>query len=198
MLPCALSTADPGQTLYVVDHGWHTDLVLPATALRGSLHSFRDRFPGMRFLLMGFGRRTFMTAPVTDLADLLIGPLPGRGALLVAALSAPPDQAYSDGTEARLPLDEPAAHRLSDFLWRSFRLHDDAPSVIAPGFFPGSLFFDATPGYSGLYTCNGWTADALHAAGLSPSAPLFAALFSSQIMRRLRAQNAPLCRIGSS
>ncbi|MBE7211730.1 MAG: DUF2459 domain-containing protein [Gluconacetobacter diazotrophicus] len=193
---CFAAPPPPTPVLYVVDHGWHTDLVVPAGSLRGPMRRFRTLFPGMRFLLVGFGRRTFMTAPVTGSGDLLIGPFPGRGALLVAALSAPPDRAYAAGAEARIPLPESAAVRLSGFLWRSFRRSDGEPRVIAPGFFPGSLFFDAAPGYSGLYTCNSWTADALRETGLASPPGRLATLFSGSLMRGLAAHGTALCRIG--
>ena len=180
----------------MVDHGWHTDLAIPADSLRGPMTVFRRSFPGMTVLLIGFGRRSFMTAPVTGLDDLLIGPFPGDGVLLVAGLTAPPDRAYADGTEASLTLSPEGADRLSAFLWRSFALDHGQPHRIGPGFFPGSVFFAARPGYSGLYTCNTWTEDALHQAGAAPGPA--GIVFAGQVMARIVQSAGSTCTIGGS
>ncbi len=179
--------------VYVIDHGWHTDLGIPAAALRGPLARFRQTFPGMSVLIVGFGRRTFMTAPVENLGDFLVGPFPGDGALLVAGLTAPPDQAYADGTVARLTLPPDGAAALSDFVWSTLRLDHGQPVVIAPGFFAGSRFYATRIGYSGLYTCNRWTGDALHAAGLLPAAS--GIVFAEQVMRPASRVAGGACRI---
>ncbi|MCQ8277429.1 DUF2459 domain-containing protein [Acetobacteraceae bacterium KSS8] len=190
-LPHCDPAADGAANLFVIDHGWHTDLAISADALSGPLASFRSVFPGMRVLQVGFGRRTFMTAPVTGLSDLLIGPFPGDGTLLVAGLTAPPDRAYADGRMARFHVDPADARRLSDFVWNGFRLDAGGrPVRIADGFFPGSQFYATRIGYSGLYTCNSWSEDALHQAGLAPAAGL--TILSSQVMAHVR----PLCEIG--
>lgn len=166
--PCVPAPVDAHE-VFVIDHGWHTDLAIPADALQGRLASFRTVFPGMRLLLVGFGRRTFMTAPVHGLADLLIGPFPGDGTLLIAGLTAPPDIAYRDGRLAALPLSPEAARRLSDAVWNTLALDRRGdPVAIAAGFFPGSRFYRSRIGYSGAYTCNSWTDDVLHRAGLMP------------------------------
>ena len=184
-----------GDTVWVVDHGWHTDLAIPAGSLRGPMAAFRRTFPGMTVLLVGFGRRTFMTAPVTGLADLLIGPFPGDGVLLLAGLTASPDRAYADGTEALLRLSPGGAERLSAFLWHSFALdRDHQPRPIGPGFFPGSVFYAARSGYSGLYTCNTWTEDALHQAGVAPGPG--GVVFAGQVMTRIARSAGPACAIG--
>ena len=187
--PGARTTPD---AVYLISHGWHTDLALPAT---GPLARFRSIFPGLVYLVIGFGRRTFLVAPVHTFADLLIGPLPGDGALEVLALNAPPDIAYGEGTLALLlPTAEQRA-RLDDAIWSSLQINSDGtPRAIAPGPITGSVFYASTFGYSGLYTCNSWTADMLNRAGLpvSPSLDVFAV----QTMRRAAplAQGG-LCRI---
>jgi hypothetical protein len=182
--------------VYVVSHGWHTDLAIPAATLRGPMTRFRRVFPGMAVLVIGFGRRTFMMAPVTHLGDLLIGPFPGAGTLLAAGLTAPPDRAYPDGTMAVLPLSAGQADRLSAFVWHSFAFDRGEPRKIGDGFFPGSVFYAAATGYSGFYTCNSWTEDALHAAGLA-AAP-GGIVFAGQVMSRAVRRAGSACAIGAT
>ena len=192
-LPPACTSVPDGDVVYVVSHGWHTDLGIPAATLRGPMTQFRRTFPGMTVLMAGFGKRTFMMAPVTRLGDLLIGPFPGTGTLLVAGLTTTPDRAYADGTMAVLRLPPGGAERLSDFVWRTFRLDRGRPVRIGDGFFPGSVFYASGIGYSGLYTCNSWTDDALHAAGLmaGPSGVVFA----GQVMARAGRVSGGVCAI---
>ena len=196
-LPSCAASGDglEASTIEVIDHGWHTDLALPADGLTGRLAVFRRIFPGVRVLVVGFGRRTFMMAPVTSVADLLVGPFPGRGAILAIGLDADPVLAYADGTVARLHLDAVARGRLDAFVWRTLALdRAGAPLAIGPGPYPGSVFYATTRGYSGVETCNTWTAQASRAAGLPVSATLD--VFASQTMSRLAPiSRGGLCRI---
>jgi Protein of unknown function (DUF2459) len=184
-----------GEEIYLVEHGWHVDLAIPSDMLRGDMTVFRRIFPGLRVLMVGFGKRTFMMAPVTTISDLLVGPFPGQGVVLAIGMTAPPDQAYDDGTEAVIPLPPGGAEGLSDFLWRTLLVKDGMPVEIGKGFFPGSLFYATRTGYSGFYTCNTWAADALRAAGLKvdPSG----VIFSGQAMARAVRVASRVCTITS-
>ena len=191
--PACVATPAAGDVVYVVSHGWHTDLGLPAATLRGPMTRFRATFPGLRTLMVGYGRRSFMMAPVRTFGDLLAGPLPGSGALQVAAISATPQAAYRDGTVATLRLPPGGAERLSVFVWRSIGLdHAGAPVRLGAGF-PGSVFYASPLGYSGLHTCNTWTAQALHAAGTGVAAD--GVVLAGQVMARTSPRAENLCRI---
>ena len=192
--PCGVATPEV-DVVYVVSHGWHTDLGLPAATLRGDLARFRTTFPGLRTLMIGYGRRSFMMAPVETSGDLLTGPLPGSGALQVAAISATPEVAYRDGTVATLRLSPGGAERLSAFVWHSIGLdHAGAPQRLGAGF-PGSVFYASPLGYSGLHTCNTWTAQALHAAGTG--VPAGGVVLAGQLMDRIARRTETVCRIAA-
>lgn len=182
-LPTCLPRPVPDDdVVYLVEHGWHTDLAIPAHSLRGRLTLFRRIFPGMTVLLAGFGRRSFMMAPVTDVGDLLVGPFPGAGTVRIAGLTASPDRAYRDGTMTLLRLPPGGAERLSGFIWDTLQTDHGQPVRLGAGFFPGSVFYASRTGYSGLYTCNSWTEDALHTAGLTTGPA--GVLFAGQVMTR--------------
>lgn len=190
---CTPAPVAQGDVVYVVGHGWHTDLAIPADVLRGDMTVFRKIFPGLKLLVVGFGKRTFMMSPVTDLGDLIVGPFPGDGTLLVVGLNASPEVAYSEGTEALVHLPPGGAERLSDFLWHTFRVKDGLPVKIGDGFFPGSIFYATRTGYAGWFTCNTWAADALHVAGVDISAE--GVLFSGQVLSRAEPVSGGLCAI---
>lgn len=135
---CVARPVPDADIVYLVAHGWHTDLAIPARSLHGPLAVFRRIFPGMTMLLAGFGRRTFMMAPVTGFGDLLVGPFPGAGTVRIAGLTAVPDTAYHSGTMMVLPLPPGGAERLSDFVWQTLQTEHGMPVRIGDGFFPAA------------------------------------------------------------
>ena len=176
----ALPQTRPGkaETVSLLTHGWHTDIAVPARELSGPLTRFESLFPGARSLVFGYGKRTFMIAPVHSLGEWLIGPFPGPAALEVSAINTTPATAYGPRHTITLPLPPGGAARLSAYLWRAFAKNKAGhPIYIAQGNFPGSLFFEAEQRYGLLHTCNTWSAEALAAAGLPvrPAGMIFSA-----------------------
>ena len=47
-------------TVYVVGRGWHTDIGLPVDEVTGPLASLESDFPGVRFMVFGFGEREYL------------------------------------------------------------------------------------------------------------------------------------------
>ncbi|HYZ32147.1 MAG TPA: DUF2459 domain-containing protein [Crenalkalicoccus sp.] len=136
------------------------------------------------WLLFGFGERGYWTSPDRTWLDAALALIPGRGAILVTGLRAPPAAAFAEVTDFRISAS--GLERLRGFLARSLgRDAAGAPQRIADGPYPGSLFFAATPTYSLAYTCNTWTAEGLQVAGTG--VPAAGALLSGQLMQRARA-----------
>jgi len=174
--PCP-TPAHPDGVVWLLDQGWHTEIGMPAEAITGPLAVYRSIFPGVKVLMFGFGKRTFITARVESPSELLMGPFPGPGAIQVVGLNVSPDAAYGHSPVVRLPVSSAQANRLSDYIWKAIgKTHDGQPRLISVGLFPGSLFYAATHGYAPGYTCNTWSAEALQAAGLavSPDGVMFA------------------------
>jgi hypothetical protein len=194
--PCAPAPVPQADIVYVVRHGWHTDLAIPSRVLRGNMTVFRRIFPGLEVLVVGFGKRTFMMAPVTTSGDLLVGPFPGDGTVLIVGLKGSPDQAYEDGLEVTLKLPPGGAERLSNFLWDTLKIEHGAPVPLREGFFPGSVFYATRTDYAGTYTCNTWTADALRAAGLRVSP--FGVVFAGQTMAEAARLSGGVCAINNT
>src|SRR5258708_7785642 len=165
-----LPTCNPAENgapvAWVVDHGWHTEIGLPAEQVTGPLAIYRSIFPGVRTLMFGFGKRTFITAKVQTASELIMGPLPGPAVIQVTGLSVPPGQAYA-GRTIRLALPPGGSKRLSEFLWNAIgQAASGGPRLGADRLFPGTLFYAASRRYNLTYTCNTFTADALQQAWL--------------------------------
>ena len=92
---------------------------------------------------------------------------------------------YTDVEMVPIHVTQAELDRLADFLWDSFeKSPDGALNRLGEGAFPGYVFYGAAPTYSGFYTCNTWTIDALDKAGLDADAA--GVLFASQAMARAR------------
>ena len=188
--PLPAARQGDGATVSVIDHGWHTDLALPADEAQGKLRVFRAMFPGAKTLVFGFGKRTFMIAPAHSVWDYVIGPIPGDAAVQVSALSTTAAAAYPDLEVATVALPPGGARAISDFIWSTIA-HDAAgrPRLLNAGPWPGSLFYVSRTGYSLAYTCNTWTATALERAGLPVEAGDIH--LAGSLMERLTPQPAP-------
>jgi hypothetical protein len=180
-----------GDTVTLLDHGWHTDIGIPAEELSGQLAVFREIFPGARSLVFSYGKRTFLMAPANNWSEYVLGPLPGPAAIMVTGLSVPSEQAYGADPSLVFHLPRGGAAHLSNFIWRDI-VHDQPgkPRLIDRGPFDGSLFYAAVNGYALNHTCNAWSASALAAAGLEidPAGVIFA----RQTMTRARSASASM------
>lgn len=173
-------------TVYVVDRGWHTEIGLAADDVRGPLAWVKQPFPGVRYLTFGFGERAFFTSRHTDPFTMLRALFPSRAAILVTGLRATPADAFGREHVVALPLTAVGLARLDAFLWSYLReASDGEPQLLAPGPYPGSVFYVAAGTYDATFTCNTWTAEGLHVAGLPISAD--GVLFAGQVMSRVRA-----------
>jgi hypothetical protein len=185
----ALPPPDPGPRIAeiaVIDRGWHTDIALPVgeAPLHPWLAGLAAALPGMRTMVLGFGDRGWLLDRDRSPLALLRALLPGPGAILLTALSAPAEAAFGPGHIVRLPLTTGQMDRLQQFLAGSLDRHWRQPDgrwrVLAEGPYPGSVFHASPIIYSAGYTCNTWTADALAAAGLPVDAT--GVVFAEQAM----------------
>ncbi len=95
-----------------------------------------------------------------------------------------PEQAFGDAGVIRLTLNPSEAGRLEAFVWNSLAATEGVVRVLGPGPYADSFYYAATARYSGLHTCNTWTAEGLKAAGLPIRS--FAVEFSGQVWRQVR------------
>jgi hypothetical protein len=163
--------------------------------LQAPLTSLATEFPGARYLFFGFGDRRYLLAKDRNAPVLLAALWPGRGMLLVTGLTSSPQDAFGADHVARLAVTADQARGAQTFIWQSLdqrEVSNDAAENDATdrlksyqrGPYEGSLYFSATPTYSGFHTCNTWAAEALRAATL----PVHSAgvVFAGQLWRQVR------------
>ncbi len=187
---CAPPPTSP--VVWVLSRGWHTQFGLSAGDLTGGLAIFRQIYPGLRAIMFGYGKRTFMTARADRASEYLLGPFPGPAVIETVGLQTLPPAAY--GTDGMVALKMPpgGAAALSAFIWNDMaRDHAGEPRLVGPGRYAGSRFYDAVSGYNLAHTCNTWIADALNAAGVPVRAG--GVVFSGQLMSRAERAAALQC-----
>lgn len=181
--PACPAPAAEEHFVFVRSHGWHVDIGLLASDVEGGLAVFRDIFPGATSLMLGYGKKTFVTAPPDTISEYLLGPFPGPALIQVTGVGADPRDAFPPDELILLRLPPGGARALSEFLWNDIaRDAAGRPKLVANGNYPGSLFYAAVTGYSLGHTCNNWAANALHAAGTALDSD--GVMFSGQVMAR--------------
>lgn len=196
MQPPPVRLSEPQtETIYVIGRGWHTDIGVAAARVPGELESLRQLFPGTTTCTFGFGARAWLLDTRKGLDDVVQALLPAPGAILVTALRTSPTEAFGADHVVTLAVTEAGFDRLLRFLAASFQLdRNGAPRLLTSGPYMGSAFYAASPTYDAVHTCNTWTAEALHTAGVPVSTA--GVLFASQVMAQARAAaatpNAPV------
>jgi uncharacterized protein (TIGR02117 family) len=180
--PAALAD-DP--VVYVVGRGWHTDIGLPVDEIAGPLATLEREFPGVHVLTFGFGERQFLVNRKSTFGAMLNALLPSQSALLMTALRTTPEAAFGPPNVVALHVSRDRLERIEAAIWREFELSAaGGTKLLAEGPYPGSAFYAARDTYSGLYTCNTWTADTLRVGGLAM--PATGVLFAGQVMGMAR------------
>jgi hypothetical protein len=182
--------AGPAQeTVWVIGRGWHTEIGLSVAALGPPLSALAARYPGAQVLTFGFGDRAFVLARHRGIGDALGALLPSPGLILVTLLNTSPTSAFGADHVVTLPVTRAGFDAVAAFIWNSLATdHGRLSAPYGTGPYSGSVFYASSTSYDGFYTCNTWTAAALHTGGL----PIDAAgvLFASQVMQQARAADA--------
>jgi uncharacterized protein (TIGR02117 family) len=154
-------------TVWIVDHGWHTGLVLPAADLPADVWPERHDFAAARFLEVAWGDREFYTTPDAGLWLAVKAALASGGSVLhVVALDRPVAEYFAGGEVIELRVSRAGLAALARFI-DGTHARGGAPRAerLGPGLYGNSAFYAADGRYSLLNTCNTWTAAALRAAG---------------------------------
>lgn len=168
--------ADPAlqRMVYIVDHGWHTGLIVQRKEAIEYLPALRNHFNQAGYLEIGWGDESFYRASEVDLALAIRALFTSSGTVLhVVAFSSPPKHYFHNSTVLAIPLSADGYRRLLESIQASFVIGYEQPVALGKGLYGDSAFFRAQGRYSVLNTCNKWTAQQLREAGF-PITPLYA------------------------
>ena len=179
----------PPVTIYVIKRSWHTDIGFDVADLHPPLATLRPALPEAHYLLFGFGDKHYLLNGGNSFEGMVGAVWPGEGLVLMTGLEGQPEQAFGATGVMRLRVSAAQAERLEEFVWNTLATQDGIATALAPGPYDESLYYESTLRYSGLHTCNTWTAEGLRSAGLPVHS--FGVEFSWQVwpqVRRLTAQ----------
>lgn len=169
---------DKGVTIYVLNNGFHSDVVLPGDRVmaRGGMLAEAGKAGGRhRWLAYGWGDKGFYTAKGVSFARMIDGLRalfwPGNPSVIrVYGFDAPPEHAFVDPIATPVVISEAGFAALARSLEGSFVVQAGQP-VDVDLTTSDSMFFKSREHFSIARLCNNWTSDQLAAAGL-PMTPM--------------------------
>jgi uncharacterized protein (TIGR02117 family) len=154
--------------VYVVNHGWHTGIVLATVDIPPGAWPVADELMQARYIEVGWGDRGYYTDPDAGLGTAsraaLIG---GPGVLHLVGLDQSPQQAFPASEVVKLPVSLAGLERLVAYIADSFALDAAWRSTdLGESLYGAGRFYASRERFHLFKTCNVWTAWALQAAGL--------------------------------
>ena len=190
LTPTPLSPAAPGDAtipLWVVDHGWHTAIVLRRADVDRALWREVDELPPGAFVEVAWGDRDFyMATPATVWMAIKAAFASGASVLHVVSFEAPISAAFPHSQVVELSVSRRGLDALTRFIADEHaRAADGRALRLQPGLYGRSWFYAGRGRYSLSNTCNTWIARALETAGLAVTTP--GVRTAGDVMRQLKA-----------
>jgi uncharacterized protein (TIGR02117 family) len=173
--------------LFVVSHGWHTGLIIPASFLNQTIPDLKDRFGDAAYYEIGWGDKGFYQAQEITTGLTLQAMFWSEGAIMhIVAVPDSPSKYFGQSEVVSTCLTYEQTSSLSTFVSNSFA-HDPQRHIVRlkQGIYGNSQFYDGEGRYYLLNTCNKWTAKGLQSAGVDISPSL--SLTSESVMSAIRA-----------
>lgn len=174
-VPAAQGVSGPDVPVHVLDNGFHTDFVMPRSALAarpGPLKTAVDALAPGDWVLVGWGDAKFYVdqRPIADRlpdgARAFFGPGNPSVLMLRPEMQAP-EVAFAPEGRRRLLLSAAAFEGMRRRIERSLDVSGGAPRLAASRPDDPARFFASVEPFSILHLCNHWAAEVLNAGGLS-------------------------------
>jgi len=173
-------------TIYVVNHGWHTGFVIPAKAIQYRLPVLKQRFNDAAYIEFGWGDKGFYQAQeITTRLTLQALFWPSESVIHAVAVSGDVEYYFANSQVDTLYVTDSELSQLLSFIVASFALDNQANMIqLKQGIYGDSQFYQGNGSYYVMNTCNKWTAKGLKSMGMD-IAPIFK-LTSGSVMRYLQ------------
>ena len=154
--------------VWVVDHGWHTAIVVRPRDVDASIWPEVDDFAGAALVEVAWGDREFyMAARPSAWLAVKAAFVTSGSALHVAGVGAPIERDFPASDLVELAVSRRGLDAMTRLFHDEYQRGDDGrPVRLAPGLYGASWFYAARSRYGLFNTCNTWVARALRAAGL--------------------------------
>jgi len=195
--PDPLQSESISDDIYVVSHGWHTGVVLPATAIQARIPELSQRFHNTRFLEFGWGDKGFYQA-VEITTGLTIKAIfwPTGAVMHVVAVPEDPYLYFPQSQVIPLCMNDVEYASLLRYIENSFARNSSGNVIsMRNGLYGDSQFYEAVGDYFLMNTCNKWTAKALQSAGMDlwPTFKLTAGSITGYLQDSMRLKHNGSC-----
>ena len=163
-----------GNEVYVVNHGWHTGFVLPASDIQKVIPELKNRFGNVPYIEFGWGDNEFYRSEeITSGITLKAIFLPTDSVVHAVAVTRNADKHFKHSEVEKFCLEDPEFKSLVKFISNSF-YRDESGNILKlnNGIYGDSQFYNAKGDFHIFNTCNKWTAKGLESAGMNISTTL--------------------------
>jgi len=180
------SAGEPATTLWIVDHGWHTSIVVRRADIDRARWPELGDFSTATLVEVAWGDREFYMArsPTSGLA--IKAAVATSGSVLhIVGLTATVTDSFAGSEVVAIRLSRRGLDALADFVQAEYqRDRDGAPLRLGPSLYGSGWFYAGRSRYHLFNTCNTWVARALGAAGLPVESA--GVVTASDVMRQVR------------
>lgn len=154
-------------TLYVVNHGWHTGIVVRRGDIPPGLWPEHRQAPPGEYLEVGWGEREFYQSRDPGLWLALRAALwPQPSVLHLAGFNGPVVERFPYSEIVTIEADKDAMARLAQYISDTYERDVDGKIIrMGRGLYGDSRFFAGRDKFHLFNTCNVWTGRALDIAG---------------------------------
>jgi uncharacterized protein (TIGR02117 family) len=153
--------------IHIVNHGWHTGIIIPSESLNLMIPDLLKRFPKAVYYEIGWGDSGFYQADEITSKLTLKALFASEGAVVhIVGFSNSPEEFFSESEMIMLGLNVINYHGLLEFIKSGFMMDKSGnPIRLKSGIYGDSQFYQGAGRYHAFNTCNTWTAKALASAG---------------------------------
>lgn len=173
-------------SIYVVNHGWHTGIVVPSEYVFARIPELTKRFANTEYMEFGWGDKGFYQADeITSGLTLKALFLSTESVVHVVGMTADVNEHFPYSEVKQIVVSQQELTLLVDFIAGSFAYNQSG--LLAPGqsgIYGNSQFYQGKGEYHLFNTCNKWTAKGLKSIGMDISVTL--KLTSKSIMDYLQ------------
>ena len=176
---------DNERSVYVINHGWHTGLILPYESLNEEPF-IEDTLGYSPYYEFGWGDSDFYQAEkITSGITLKAILWPTDSVIHVIPIRKNLHERFTKTEIVEIRMSLKGLQRLVDFVSASFYKDKNSQYVLlGKGIYKNSRFFKARGGYQITNNCNTWVAEALESSGVPVSS--FLTLTSNDVMKQSR------------
>ena len=157
--------------VYVVNHGWHTGFVVPASGIQQAMPELKQRFENAPYIEFGWGDNEFYQAEeITSGVTLKAIFLPTDSVVHAVLVPLKVDRYFKNSEVEKFCLEDSKLESLIKFISSSF-YRDESGNILKlnHGIYGDSQFYKAKGDFHIFNTCNKWTAKGLESAGMKIS-----------------------------